>query len=240
MLRLRVFGGLQLYHQDRGDVPDLVVQPKAAALLIYLALARPRGFHQRDRLVGLFWPDLDQERARTALRKTLHRMRQALDEDIVVSRGNEALSLSSDVWCDAVAFDASLEAGRLHEALDLYQGELLPGFFVPDSGDFEAWLESERARYRTNAAAAAWSLVERYDSDEEFTNATQMARIVARLAPSDERMLRKVVSLLARHGDRAGAIEIYQSFAQRLWRDYETRPSQETMRLIESIQSHPS
>ena len=240
MFRLRVLGGLQLQHQERGDLPEVVVQPKIAALLVYLALARPRGFQQRDRLVGLFWPELDQERARTALRKTLHRMRQALDEDIVVSRGNEALALSSGVWCDAVAFDASLSAGRLHEALDLYQGELLPGFFVPDSGDFEAWLEGERARYQASAASAAWSLVERYDGDEEFTNATQMARIVARLAPSDERMLRKVISLLDRHGDRAGAIEIYQNFAQRLWRDYETRPSPETTRLIESIQAKPA
>jgi DNA-binding SARP family transcriptional activator len=166
-------------------------------------------------------------------------MRQAIDEDIIVARGNEALSLSDSVWCDAQAFETSLSAGRLHEALELYQGELLPGFFVPDSGAFEEWLESERARYRTSAAAAAWSLVERYDNDEEFTNATQMARVVARLAPSDERMLRKVISLLSRHGDRAGAVEIYQSFAQRLWRDYETRPSVETTRLIESIQGDP-
>jgi DNA-binding SARP family transcriptional activator len=76
-----------------------------------------------------------------------------------------------------------------------------------------------------------------YESEEKFTNATQLARVVARLAPSDERMLRKVISLLARHGDRAGAVETYNSFAQRLWRDYETRPSPETVRLIESIQS---
>jgi hypothetical protein len=53
-------------------------------------------------------------------------------------------------------------------------------------------------------------------------------------------MLRKVISLLSRHGDRAGAIEIYQGFAQRLWRDYETRPSPETMRLVESIQANPA
>lgn len=237
MLKLRVLGTLQLHHSQHGEIPDIVVQPKALALLVYLALARPRGFQQRDRLVGLFWPDVDQERARAALRKTIHRVRQALDEEIVATRGNDGIALSSGVWCDAVAFDNSLEAGRLREALDLYQGELLPGFFVPDSGEFEAWLETERARFQASAASAAWALVERYDSDEDFTNATQLARSVARLAPSDERMLRKVISLLSRHGDRAGALETYSSFAQRLWRDYETRPSHETVRLIESIKS---
>ena len=130
-----------------------------------------------------------------------------------------------------------MDNGRLREALDLYEGPLLPGFFVPDSGDFESWLEGERARFQSRAVSAAWSLVERYDGNEEFTNATQLARVVARLAPSDERMLRKVLSLLARHGDRAGALEIYSQFVLRLWRDYETRPSQETVRLVESIQS---
>lgn len=237
MLKLRVLGTLQLHHSRHGDVSDVIVQPKAVALLVYLALARPRGFHQRDRLVGLFWPDLGQDRARAALRKTLHRVRQSVDDEIVVTRGNEGLALNPSVWCDAVAFDGSMEAGRLREALDLYHGELLPSFFVPDSGEFEAWLETERARYQSNAVSAAWSLVERYDSAEEYTNATQLARLVARLAPFDERMLRKVISLLHRHGDRAGALETYSSFAQRLWRDFETRPSQETLRLIESIQS---
>ena len=235
MLKLRVLGTLQLHHHDRGNLPDVVVQPKAVALLVYLALARPRGFQQRDRLVGLFWPELDQERARSALRKTLHRIRQALPEDAVIARGNEALSLSVNVWCDAVAFDAALEAGKLSEALGFYHGDLLPGFFVPDSGDFEAWLEAERARFQSNAASAAWALVERYDSEQAFTDATRLARIVARLAPSDERMLRKVITLLHRRGDRAGALETYANFAQRLWREYETKPSSETERLIESI-----
>lgn len=237
MLKLRVLGTLQLHHHDRGELPDVVVQPKAVALLVYLALARPRGFQQRDRLVGLFWPELDQERARAALRKTLHRLRQTLPEEAVVTRGNESLALSTSIWCDAVAFDTALEAGKLSEALGLYHGDLLPGFFVSDSGDFEQWLEAERARFQSNAASAAWALVERYDNDQAFTDATKLARVVARLAPSDERMLRKVISLLHRRGDRAGALETYTNFAERLWREYETRPSQETVRLIESIMS---
>jgi DNA-binding SARP family transcriptional activator len=235
MLRLKVFGTLQL-GDERGPLVDVVVQPKAVALLVFLALARPRGPQQRDRLVGLFWPESDQERARAALRKTLHRLRQELGEEVIVGHGNEAIALTSGLWCDAVAFDEALDAGLLLQALDYYEGELLPGFFVPDSGEFEAWLETERARYRANAVSAAWTLVEMFENDNKLTNATHLARVVARLAPSDERMLRKVISFLARHGDYAGAIETYKQFAQRLWRDYETRPSPETLRLIESIQ----
>ena len=39
-----------------------------------------------------------------------------------------------------------LEEDRADEALELYQGDLLPSFFVPDAPGFEEWLERERHR----------------------------------------------------------------------------------------------
>src|SRR5256885_10084010 len=94
MIRLRVLGGLSLEGNREPELEALAGQPKAMALLVYLAVARPRGFHQRDRLVGLFWPELDQERARASLRKTLHRIRQGLGDEVVVSRGTESLGIA--------------------------------------------------------------------------------------------------------------------------------------------------
>ena len=38
----------------------------------------------------------------------------------------------------------AIEGSRLEEALALYQGDLLPGFFLSDSPEFERWLEGER------------------------------------------------------------------------------------------------
>ncbi len=238
MIQLRVLGTLHAHDDARGDLDELLAQPKVLALLVFLALARPQAFQQRDRLVGLFWPEQGQDAARAALRKALHRLRAVVGEDVAISRGNESLGLTpGGVWCDAVAFDASIDAGRLREALDLYHGDLLPGFYVPGSAAFEQWLEGERAHYRARALGAAWSLVERYEGAREFTNASQLARRVAVLASSDERMLRRVLVMLARLGDRAGAMDIYSQFAKRLWTELETRPSEETVRLVESIQA---
>jgi serine/threonine-protein kinase len=238
-IRLRVLGSLSIEGDTGSRAADLLAQPKAFALFVYLVVARPRGFHQRDRLVGMLWPELDQERARTSLRKTLHRLRQALGEDIVVSQGTESLGVAAEsVRCDAVAFDTALAGGALAEALDRYTGELLPGFFVPGDGEFEDWLEHERAYYRERAVGAAWKLVERFAADSELTNAAHLARRVARLAPTDERMLRRVLTMLARLGDRAGAMEVYSRFVDRLWKEYETKPSDETLELVNTIQSN--
>jgi len=237
-VQLRILGSLGP-EGGAASAADLIGQPKAMALLVYLVLARPKGFHQRDRLVGLLWRDLDQERARASLRKTLHRVRQVLGDDVIVSQGAEALGIAPGaVQCDAVAFHEAVDTDALTEALELHTGDLLPGFFVPGSGDFENWLDHERARLRERAVDAAWRLVERFAADRQLTNASRLARLVARLAPTDERMLRRVLTMLSRLGDRAGAIEVYTRFTTHLWTEFETKPSLDTQRLIEAIQTN--
>jgi DNA-binding SARP family transcriptional activator len=239
LIRLSVLGTLRAERDQQGGADDLISQPKAVALLVYLALARPSGFHQRDRLVGLFWPELDQEHARASLRKLLQRLRRLAGEDVIETRGAESIAVNpQSVWCDAIEMQKAIAEDRLREALDLYRGELLPGFFIPGCGDFDHWLEEERAFYGERAVWTAWELVQRYVHHQELTNASQLARVVARLAPTDERMLRRVVTMLAKLGDRAGAMQIYSRFSERLWKDLETKPSAETVQLVERIQNN--
>ena len=85
------------------------------------------------------------------------------------------------------------------------------------------------------AAAAAWGLAARFEEGGDFTIATRFAREAARLAPTDERMLRRVMQLLDRLGDRAGAMRVYEDFTKRLKRDYDAEPSKETQDLAAKI-----
>jgi DNA-binding SARP family transcriptional activator len=68
-----------------------MAQPKRLALLAYLAAASPYGFHRRDTLLALFWPETDQGHARTALRKALHFFRHELAPAAILSRGDEEI-----------------------------------------------------------------------------------------------------------------------------------------------------
>ena len=80
-------------------------------------------------------------------------------------------------------------------------------------------------------------LAERHESNRELTLAARWARRVATLAPSDERALRRVLMLLDRAGDRAGAMYVFEEFAARLRADYQVEPSAETLALVRQIRA---
>jgi TolB-like protein/DNA-binding SARP family transcriptional activator/lipoprotein NlpI len=235
MIEFRLLGSLDLKGPE-GTLRSVLAQPKRVALLAYLAVARPNGFHRRDKLLGLFWAERDQEHGRGALRKALYILRQSLGEEVIVSRGDEEIGLAEGtVWCDAVAFEAALMAGKPEEALDLYRGDLLEGFFLSEVSEFERWLEVERERLRARASEAAWSLAEREETAGNGIEAAGWARRAAALLPNDEGALRRVIELLERVGDRAGAMKEYEAFARRLREEYEVEPSDETQDLVARI-----
>lgn len=238
MIEFRLLGTLHLTDAEGREVTNLLTRPRRLALLAYLAAATPRGLHRRDTLLALFWPELDQEHARAALRQALHVVRGALDAEAVVTRGDEEIGLDFD-WlrCDVVAFDDAVAAGHWPEALELYRGNLLEGFFIPGVGEFERWLERERARLQQAASRSAQALVEQFEAAGDLHAAVDWARRAARLAPHEEDLLRQLVTLLDRLGDRAGAVEAYEEFTKRLAADLETEPAAETKVLLSAVRA---
>lgn len=236
MIHLCTLGRLDLRETGSRTVDALLSQPKRTAILVYLALASPRGFKRRDTLLALFWPEHDEPRARAALNKALHLMRKALGPETIVSRGDEVGLDWDRIRCDAVDFERLAEEGRHAEALELYKGELLPAFYLSDSPEFERWLDDERARLRERARGAALSLIEEARARGDDDAAAEFARRALEIA-DDERALRALIELLDAAGDRAGALREYQRFAQLLEEEFEATPSPETVALIERIRS---
>src|SRR5438132_2545408 len=141
VIELRTLGTLDLRKADGPQIHSLAAQPKRVALLTYLCLGSPRGFHRRDTILGLLWPEVDQTHARTSLRNSLHVLRRSLGDEAILTRGDEEISANfTSVWCDATAFDEHVSADQMDQALQLYRGDLLPGFFLEDVPAFERWL----------------------------------------------------------------------------------------------------
>src|SRR5258708_2769102 len=238
MVEFQLLGAVSLTTDNGRDARSLVAQPRRLALLAYLAAATPRGTHRRDSLLALFWPELDQPRARAALRQSLYVLREVLGPAALVGQGNGEAGLDfGAVHCDAVDFDGSIESGHLSEALDVYRGHLLEGFFISDAPEFERWLETEHARLQERASGAARTLVEQCEAGGDLAAAAHWARRAARLAPLDETLLRRLIGLLDRLGDRAGAVMAYEDFAKRLAQEYEAQPAAETQALMTAVRA---
>jgi DNA-binding SARP family transcriptional activator len=237
MIELRSLGALELRGCDPQGIDALVSQPKRLGLLAYLAIATARGFHRRDSLLALFWPDSDQTHARGALRNALSFLRHQLGEAVIVTRGDEVGLDPATFWCDVSAFMASSDAGRAEEALALYQGDLLEGFHVTDAPDFERWLEGERNRLRAEAAEAAWALAAMEERAGNWASAAGYARRAVALSPDYEQPTCRLIELLDRAGDRGAALQEYETLEGRLAQELEVPPSPETRSVIQAIRT---
>lgn len=236
MIRFSTLGTIQLRATDDADVQAVLAQPMQVALLTYLVVARPRGFHRRDTLLGLFWPELDTSHARGALNQAVYRLRGSLGREVVLGRGKEELGIDRQlVWSDVAAFERAVEEGSLREALELYRGELLAGFFLSGAPAWERWLDAERARLRHMASGAAWRLADDAAAGRRQADTAYWGRRAIALTPGDEASLRRLIQLLDGIGDRAGAVRAYEEAAELFAAEYETEPSPETKALIENV-----
>ncbi|MES2303960.1 MAG: hypothetical protein V4558_00535 [Gemmatimonadota bacterium] len=225
MISLQLLGGLDLRSTNGDEVRAVLAQPKRLALLAYLTLARPRGHHRRDRLVAIFWPELDQERARGALRASVHFLRRALGQGVVISRGIEELSLDLTLLeADVLRFDRAIEAGELEVALAAYRGELLPAFHVADLPEFERWLDEERAWFARRAGDAARELRERAAVAGDLPGALGWARRLMELEPLEVAAARRLSELLLLAGERGRAVSEAERFEVRYRADLESAP----------------
>jgi serine/threonine protein kinase len=233
---LRALGGLDLRGPDGSAVSAILSQPKRSALLVYLAAQACEPPVRRDSLVGLFWSELDQERGRHALRQALYVLRQGLGPDVLLAHGDDDVRVdAARLRSDVGMFERAAAAGDARGALGWYGGDLLPGFYVSDAIEFERWLDRERLRLRSTAADCAWTLSGQAEESGDFIEAARRARQATDLTPFDEAALHRLLSLLDRLGDRAGAIRAFAHFEKRLEEEYAAKPSPETLDLIRHV-----
>ena len=237
MVKLQLLGSLDLLDAGR-DVSPVLRRPKSLALLAYLAAARPRGFHRRDTLLALFWPDLDQAHARNALRQAVHSLRHELGSHVLIGRGEEDLGVdSARLWCDVAQFEAHLDGHDLKAAVAVYRGELLHGFHVSGANEFEAWRDQERKYLAKRALTATLDLSKQAERGGEYPTAVTWAKRAVEIGPYDESALRWLLRLLDHIGRRSDAVREYEEFADRLALDLEVNPSPETRSLMETIRA---
>jgi DNA-binding SARP family transcriptional activator len=248
-LMLRVLGPPRL---ERDGDPIALNLRRAVALLVYLAVTgRPQG---REALAALLWPDGDEREARARLRRTLHRLAEVLGEDVVASDG-DSLCLSPDagVWVDSLVFEQEATAGlaahqgfeggdaagvaHLEQAAQVYGGDFLAGFGLPDNPSWEEWQFYQREGLRQRLAGVLERLVAALQAQATSEAAIPFARRWVALDPLHEPAQRALMRLYALAGQQAAAVRQYQECARLLDAELGVPPEDETTALYEAIRT---
>ena len=218
------------------DAARLLSQPKRLALLLYVLMSQRGGSVSRDQIVGTFWPESDSTRARNALRQALSFLRSCLGDHAIVSIGSHGIAVAESITCDAVQFEELLDANRRQDALAVYEGELLPAFHIGGSLAFEDWLDARRHHLCQRAAKGAWDLSAECEARGELQEAAFWGKRALALSPFSESEVQRLLRLLVRVRDFAGAMRAFHGLQHSLETEFGSTPSAETARVAADIE----
>ena len=224
---------------------------KVRALLAYLAVEADRP-HSRDKLAGLLWSEWPDQDARNNLRYALSNLRLVIGDRthaddceatlpvLLISRQTIQFSGTSDSWVDVTALTTLLETStptiqELEEAVALYRGEFLEGFFIADSVPFEEWVLIKREQFRRQLLTVLCRLATTHERRGEYGRALPYAYRQIELEPWQEQAHRQLIRLLALNGQRGAALAQYEVCQRALTEELGVEPAQETTRLYEQI-----
>ena len=239
-LQLRLLGKPQV--QVEGAIVSGFRTAKAEALLYYLAVTGQS--YSREVLADLLWGEMSETTAKRNLTKALSHLRKQLAPFLVIEPDTVGLDPVVEVWLDVAVFETAVTAGlaeddlaQLTEAVALYQGDLLAGFYVKQALSFEEWLLGERERLRELMLQALQRLVSEAIKQGEPTTGLEYAQQLLALEPWHETAHRHLMLLLARTGRREAALVQYKTCRQVLAEVLGVEPMAETTALFERLKA---
>ena len=230
MLVLRTLGGLSL---DNGGRPIVgaMNQRGRLAILAVLAIARERGI-SRDRLLAIFWPESDAERARGSLKQATFQLRRdAAERELLL--GTTEMRFNPDVIrSDVGAFEDALDAGNVEVAVSQYGGSFLEGIHLHDSPEFERWADAERdrlaARYRRGLEQLARSCAE----CGQLSDAVEWWRTLSASDPLSASVTLSLMNALVDVGDTTAALRHARIYSALVYQELEAPPDPAVAALV--------
>jgi DNA-binding SARP family transcriptional activator/class 3 adenylate cyclase/tetratricopeptide (TPR) repeat protein len=226
---------------------------KDLALLVYAAVTAQT--HGRDALATMLWPRNGQRQARANLRKALFKLARILGDGILHSEREtvkievgEGLSLDlSDFLLLCGGCSAHRPVPRdscssclplLERAADLYRGDFLAGFTLPDSRQFDEWefLQGEEARLA--GARVMKHLMQGREAFGHLDEALRFGRKWLAFDPLEEEAHRALMRVYAKAGHRPAALRQYAECVRVLREELGAEPDRGTTELLRIIQEN--
>jgi len=232
MLQIRLLGRFDVrLDGKRVIIPSRVGQ----SLLAYLVLTAGTP-HRREKLAGIFWPDLSEENARKNLRQELWRIRKAIStqessaEDYLLAQElTITFNRNAEYWLDVAQVERpDLDLELLTSNLSLYVGELLPGFY-------EDWVVLKRESIQSIFDTKMEQLLAQLVAAERWTAVQEQAERWLSLGNALEPAYRALMLAYGARGDMAKVSSIYQRCMDELNEQFGLEPSAETRALYDGL-----
>ncbi len=198
-------------------------QRRLLAILSILAAAGERGV-TRDKLLALLWADGDPEKSRHALTQSLYHIRKVLGVDRLFLGTADVRLDFSEISADVCDFQHAITEGKADEAIGLYEGPFLDGFYVNGDAEFEFWVSTQRSKfaqqYGDGLETLARQASERGDRPAEVTWRLRLADH----NPLNGLAVAAAMSSLAATGDRATALQLARTHEERMLRELDLPP----------------
>ena len=248
-LELRFLGPV---HIEVNGTPLKIVRSKAKALLSYLTVTGDD--QSRDGLLALLWSDVDQRRAQAALRNALWELNKSPVGDwLEIDTETVCFNRTAQVWLDVTLFQQLLARCQSHdhppneacpdclapltEAVELYRGDFLSGFTLPDAPGFDEWHFFQTESLRQQLASALEGLISSHSAEGDYEAALSHARRRLALDPLHEAAHRQLMLLYAQSKQQAAALRQYEVCVDALETELGLAPQPETTTLYEQIRS---
>ena len=197
---------------------------KARALLAYLALES--GFHTRESLAFLLWPEATMQSGREKLKRMLFELKEVLGGELLEgTRDVIRLRAEAGLWTDFSTFTAAIDVAqrtsaagaptdldRLAQAVALYRGEFLQGLEPEDAPDFANWVQARREQCRQRYLQAIRLLAEGHEKEGDIHAAIDRVRLWTTVAPLEDAGWQYLLKLLMRAGQQDVAKQEFERY----------------------------
>jgi DNA-binding SARP family transcriptional activator/TolB-like protein len=230
--KLETFGGLAL---AGGGARSLSHQRLRLALLALLAAAGERGL-SRDQILGYLWPESEGGAARHSLEQLLHALRRAFGDSVFI--GVNPVALNTEVVnSDVAEFEQALRREDFADAVGLYRGPFLNGFYLNGAKGFERWVETERARLAGLHLHALLHLAERSEQVRDVAATVEWRKRIAAIDPLSSRYALQYMQGLVVAGDRGAALAHARVHEELVKQELETEPDPSIGAYVSSLRA---
>ena len=216
-------------------------QREKARQLFQLFLTTRGQWLQREQIVDMLWPDLPAESAARDFKVALNALNRALEPKrernapsyFIIRQGSAyGINPQAHLVTDAETFaalSASDEAGKLQEALALYEDDYLPECCYSD------WAAVERENHRQKYFLVVERLAGLHLQSQRWDDTLAVCQAALRRDKCWEPAYVLMMKAYASQGNLAQAKAVYQRCESTLMEELGLEPSEETQRLRQLI-----